>query len=392
MTLPLSRRNASPARNVDSDATAARDRAPPGGHRRAHRERGCRRAARGGGAHDVPRARSPPLGGPLAGRNRRRWRNCNAERRSMGIRRRSAGRRRSARRAAPPSGVPDPSRARDTAVPGRSSRACGKRSGIASSAGRGGSKPVPCRDALRTAGDRGAARTTSAGRPRVERANPERAARRAIATARRGRSARRDRGGRARSGDGGDRDAPRTGEDLPHRAGAHRRSGERPRPGTRPPRGGEIVVSARVPEASETVEIVESVELAPPSPGAQAAVPDFDEAGAVAPPPEATATPPAPATSPPLEEPGQLPRTRPRAGSGPKRRRRLHPPAAEFSGPSKRWRCATQAARLETGSAPQGPESQETHGPAEPTKGPAPRRTPPRKQVRLRGVRGTSAG
>ena len=84
--------------------------------------------------------------GPLAGRNRARRGDRDAERRIMETRYRSAGPGRSSRRTTSPSGVPGPARTCAAPVPGRGSGACGKRCDIASSAAAGGSKPVPCRE------------------------------------------------------------------------------------------------------------------------------------------------------------------------------------------------------------------------------------------------------
>ena len=122
----------------------------------------------------------------------------------------------------------------------------------------------------------------------------------------------------------------------------------------------EIVVSASVPEVPETLDAVESAELAPPSAHTQEAVPDIDEAGTLPPPPEATVTPPAPATSPPLEEAPEVAANETAGRPRPEEAVAAPPAATEFLGPVEEVAMRDASVAMEPGSALPGSESQET--------------------------------
>ena len=123
------------------------------------------------------------------------------------------------------------------------------------------------------------------------------------------------------------------------------------------------VVPAQAPGAAEPVEIVSSAEPATPSVDSQelaVVVSDIDEASTDSRLQEATSTPPAPATSPPLEEAGMLTAIE-TIGSPRLEEAAPSPPVpAEIVGPTEEVVMRATTGAMASTSAPQGPEPQET--------------------------------
>ena len=125
----------------------------------------------------------------------------------------------------------------------------------------------------------------------------------------------------------------------------------------------ESAVPARAPAAAEPVEIVDSAELATPNVDSQelaAEVPGIDVAITVAPIQEAALTPPAPATSPPLEETAVLTAIETTGSPRLEVVASTPPVPAEIVGPTEEVTMRDATDSIASTSAPRSPEPQET--------------------------------